>query len=215
MRKFFSKRWVKNTGKVILVLIIISAFASGGSQEEVDKLTDKVKEKEKKIVELESENKKLQEKVETAKPFFELEEAERLKKEEEVKAQKAEEEKKRKAEEEEERKKQEEEEKKGYDTGITYDQLARTPDDFVGKKVKFSGKVLQVMEGKGETQVRLAVDSNYDTVLLAAYTDGTTNERILKDDTITIRGVSTGLMTYESTMGGEITIPAVLVDKIE
>ena len=33
------------------------------------------------------------------------------------------------------------EEAKGYETGITYDQLARTPDDFKGKKVKFYGKV--------------------------------------------------------------------------
>lgn len=58
---------------------------------------------------------------------------------------------------------------KGYETGITYDQLARTPDDFIGQKVKFSGKVLQVMEGDDETQIRLAVDSNYDTVLYCGY----------------------------------------------
>lgn len=40
---------------------------------------------------------------------------------------------------EEQRKK--EEEKKGYDTDITYDQLARTPDDYKYKKVKFEGKI--------------------------------------------------------------------------
>lgn len=39
------------------------------------------------------------------------------------------------------------EEAQGYETGITYDQLARTPDDFKGKKVKFTGKVVQVIEG--------------------------------------------------------------------
>lgn len=36
--------------------------------------------------------------------------------------------------------------KEGYDTGITYDQLARTPDDYKGEKVKFYGKVVQVVE---------------------------------------------------------------------
>lgn len=52
-----------------------------------------------------------------------------------------------KAKEEEEARKKAEEEARGYETGITYDQLARTPDEFEGKKVKFSGKVIQVSEG--------------------------------------------------------------------
>ena len=34
----------------------------------------------------------------------------------------------------------------GYDTGITYEQLARTPNEYNGEKVKFSGKVIQVIE---------------------------------------------------------------------
>ena len=54
-------------------------------------------------------------------------------------------------------------------TVITYDNLARTPDDYQGKKVKFYGKVLQVMEGDGEIQIRLAVNDDYDTVLYGAY----------------------------------------------
>lgn len=40
----------------------------------------------------------------------------------------------------------------GNDTGITYDQLARNPDDYLFEKVKFRGKVVQVMEGDGITQ---------------------------------------------------------------
>ncbi|WP_272875231.1 hypothetical protein [Bhargavaea massiliensis] len=63
------------------------------------------------------------------------------------------------------KRKAEEEAKKGYDTGITYDQLARTPDDYIGKKVKFSGKVIQVMEGDGTTQIRFAVNEDYDTII--------------------------------------------------
>lgn len=39
----------------------------------------------------------------------------------------------------------EEQERIGYETGISYDQLARTPDDFINQKVKFTGKVLQVV----------------------------------------------------------------------
>ncbi|WOO34905.1 toxin regulator [Anaerocolumna sp. AGMB13020] len=109
----------------------------------------------------------------------------------------------------------EKEEKAGYDTGITYSQLARTPDKYTNKKVKFSGEVLQVMEGDGYNQMRLAVNSEYDDVLYVEYDPSIVSIRILEDDYITIYGVSYGLFSYQSTMGGTITIPSVVVDKIE
>ena len=108
-----------------------------------------------------------------------------------------------------------EEEKHAYDTGITYDQLARTPDQYKGKKVKFTGKVLQVLEDDDEIQIRLAVNSNYDTVLLCAYEPGLVSSRILEDDVITIYGVSVGLFTYTSSFNVPITIPAVWIEKID
>lgn len=107
------------------------------------------------------------------------------------------------------------EEAKGYETGITYDQLARTPDDYMGKKVKFSGKVVQVIEGDGDTQLRVAVNNNYDTILFAEYSSDIVTSRVLEDDQITLYGTSVGTISYQSTMGGTITIPAVLVAKID
>ncbi|MFJ1106560.1 hypothetical protein SNE23_04710 [Bacillus sp. RA(2023)] len=109
----------------------------------------------------------------------------------------------------------EEEERIGYETGITYDQLARTPDEFKGKKAKFTGKVLQVMEGEGETQLRVAVNGNYDKVLYVAYKSDILNSRVLEKDNVTVKGKSAGIFTYKSTMGGEISIPAMLVEKID
>ena len=149
-------------------------------------------------------------------------EAEKAKAEQE-KAKAEKEEAERKAAEQAEKEKKEAEEKaareaeeaKGYETGITYDQLARTPDDYTGKKVKFYGKVLQVMEGDGEVDIRLAVDDNYDTVLLGVYDSSIVSSRVLEDDHITVYGKSAGLYTYQSTMGGKITIPSVLIEKIE
>ncbi|HBE9530321.1 TPA: glycosylating toxin anti-sigma factor TcdC [Clostridioides difficile] len=114
----------------------------------------------------------------------------------------------------EEQRKKEEEEKKGYDTGITYDQLARTPDDYKYKKVKFEGKVIQVIEDGDEVQIRLAVSGNYDKVVLCSYKKSITPSRVLEDDYITIRGISAGTITYESTMGVNITIPGIAVEKI-
>ena len=102
---------------------------------------------------------------------------------------------------------------KGYETGITYNQLARTPNDYIGKKVKFKGKVIQVLEGTTETQIRLAVNGDYDSVLYCAVPKSKTeNTRILENDRITVMGISMGLLSYKSTMGGTITIPSISVD---
>lgn len=102
---------------------------------------------------------------------------------------------------------------KGYETGITYNQLARTPNDYIGKKVKFKGKVIQVLEGTTETQIRLAVNGDYDSILYCSVPKAKTeNTRILENDRITIMGISMGLLSYKSTMGGTITIPSVSVD---
>jgi hypothetical protein len=109
----------------------------------------------------------------------------------------------------------EEEERIGYDTGITYDQLARTPDEYVGKKAKFTGKVIQVLEGSGETQLRIAVNNDYDKVLFVSYKSDIVTTRILDNDNVTVRGISTGLLTYESTMGGNISIPSMVVAQID
>lgn len=111
------------------------------------------------------------------------------------------------------------EEKKGYDTGITYDQIARTPDNYKEKKVKFTGRVVQVIENSDEITLRIATKksygSYYDDIILVYYSPSLITSRILEDDIITIYGVSKGLYTYESTLGGAITVPLIKIDKLE
>lgn len=104
-----------------------------------------------------------------------------------------------------------------YETGITYSDLSRTPDDYTGKKVKFSGTVVQLMEdaSSNEVQIRFAVDDNYDTILYCAYDKTIVDSRVLENDWITIYGTSLGLISYQSTMSGTITIPAVYIDRID
>ncbi len=131
---------------------------------------------------------------------------------EELKAKEAEE---KAAKEAEEKKKVEKEEKAGYNTGITYSNLARTPDDYKGKKVKFKGEVVQVIEGGEEVQIRFAINGDYDKMLYCAFTPDILSFRILEDDIITIYGLSLGLTSYQSTLGGTITVPAVWVDKMD
>lgn len=106
-------------------------------------------------------------------------------------------------------------EEAAYNSGITYEQLARTPDNYKGQKVTFSGKVVQVIEGDKETDLRIAVDGNYDTVIFVGYDPSIASVRALDDDYVTIKGKSIGLYSYQSTIGGKISIPGIWVDKIE
>ncbi len=229
---------------LLTVLVLAGCGGSGITQEQYDTLASEKESVETELDSVKSELETTKTELETAKSDLEKitseynEYKESMKPFEEMTAAQAEEEKaraeqekkkieeeeaaKKKAEEEEAARKEEEEkaareaeEAKGYETGITYDNLARTPDDYNGKKVKFYGKVLQVMEGDGEIQIRLAVNDDYDTVLLGGYDSSIVSSRVLEDDEITIYGTSIGLISYESTMGGTITIPAVYIDKID
>lgn len=102
-----------------------------------------------------------------------------------------------------------------YNTGITYDALARTPDEHIGNKVTLSGEIVQVIEGDDASQYRMAVDQDYDKLVLIEVPTDQLSSRILENDLITIYGVSQGTVDYESTIGGTITVPAITVDKFE
>lgn len=109
-----------------------------------------------------------------------------------------------------------EEEKASYDTGITYENLARNPDTYLAEKVKFSGRIIQVLKGEDHSQFRFAVNDDYNQVLFIEISeDQLSNNRLLEDDYITIRGTSYGEYTYTSALGGEITVPGVVVDSFE
>ena len=231
---FAKKRW---TYIITALVALMIGSSSGPSAAELTTLENKNDKLSKEVTELNSTNKALEDKVAEAAPYFEMAEEERKikeaeakakaeelkKKEEAAKAKKEAEEKAAQAKQEAEEKaaaeaaakKAEEEAKKGYDTGITYDQLARNPDDYMLEKIKFSGKVVQVMEGDGFTQIRLAVKGDYDTILYGEFTADTVESRILEDDNITVMGLSSGLITYESTIGGKISIPGIMIEKIE
>ncbi len=102
-----------------------------------------------------------------------------------------------------------------YRSDLTYSQIARTPDDYMGERLTLSGTVVQVLEDSGVTVLRVAVDGDYDNIILAYYNSELLSSRILTKDVIKIYGVSEGLQTYTSTLGQTITIPKVQVESIE
>lgn len=126
-------------------------------------------------------------------------------------------EKKRK--EEEEKKKKEAEHKakeaRGYETGITYKQLARSPKKYMGEKVKFSGRIVQVIEHDVANQARMSTNGSYDDIILFTYDPNILDVRLLEDDNVTIYGTFIDVESYTTVMGAEVTIPSILVDRID
>lgn len=106
--------------------------------------------------------------------------------------------------------------KENWNPQITYSQLARTPDDYVGNKITFEGKVIQVSESSYSDTVylRVATSDDYNKVMLIEYDSSILSSRILEDDEIRFYGTSTGLYIYESTLGKSVTIPAATVEHI-
>ena len=145
---------------------------------------------------------------------------EKVQKEAEEAAKKqAEEEAKRKAEEEEKARKEEEERQKAeaeahkYETGLTWEQIAREGKN--GTLGQFEGKIVQVINGNyGYTQYRIAINGNYDTIMLVEVASYELKETLLEDDYVYFKGKSMGTVSYESVLGTKITIPAFDVDEI-
>ena len=193
------------------------------SKEYGESLNEKVTELKKSIKDLEEENSLLTKKVEEAAPWFEMKEEERKAEEERIaqeKAQKEAEEKAKKEAEEKaaaEKKAQEEAAAKEaeahkYETGLTWEDIAR--EGKIGTLGQFEGKIIQVMNGNGYTQYRVAINGNYDTIMLVEIDDSIKTETLLENDYIYFKGSSAGNRTYTTVLGAEMTIPAFIVDEV-
>ena len=95
-----------------------------------------------------------------------------------------------------------------------YKDIARNPDKYYGKRAKFKGEVVQVIEGYFDTTLRVDVTKGkygiYTDTMYVVYTpQSTTENRILEDDIITIYGELAGIETYETVMGAKVSIPRI------
>ena len=101
-----------------------------------------------------------------------------------------------------------------FRSDISYDEIARHPDDYDGELLTFSGEVAQVIEGDGMTELRIAVDGDYDDIIYGIYDNRILDSRLLEDDKIQFYGESCGIISYQSTLGDTISIPSMSIYKI-
>ena len=96
-----------------------------------------------------------------------------------------------------------------------YEALARTPDDYLGKRVYVGGKVLQATEDSKGYMLRVATDYAFDDVVMVAVPkDAVEGTRILEDDLVDCYGTSTGIYTYKSVLGASISVPSLYAERV-
>lgn len=102
----------------------------------------------------------------------------------------------------------------GYIVVNDYNEYARSPELHADEQIRFNGSVVQVVEGVENTIYRIAVNGNLDNIFYVTLAADSQAQRVLENDEVTVFGTFGGLFTYESTLGGSITIPSCIAEKI-
>ena len=99
-----------------------------------------------------------------------------------------------------------------YDPNVDYNAWNHDQLDMY-KTIQITGEVVQNTPGKDGQYLRVALNGDYDSMVLVGIPNSYYKKNILaENDNVTINGVAMGVTTYESTMGGEITIPMMMAD---
>ncbi|EGE55173.1 hypothetical protein [Streptococcus parauberis] len=77
-------------------------------------------------------------------------------------------------------------------------------------KLQVTGTVIQAMKSNEGMNLRLAINDDYDQVVLITIEDSDYKDVIAEDDNVTVYGLNAGLTSYKTVMGNEQTIPAML-----
>lgn len=107
--------------------------------------------------------------------------------------------------------------KKASARTIDYAHLKKNPDRYKGEYVKYTGEIIQILEGNNITNIRLAVTKtaygyDFNDVIFIEY-DGYTD--YVDGDIITMYGEVYGTYSYESQAGFNISLPGVIAKEFE
>lgn len=102
---------------------------------------------------------------------------------------------------------------------ISYEELARNPDNYIGQKVTFRGEIIQVQESGNEATYRINVTQGdygiWTDTVICGFDLSNSSSRFLENDIVTFYGDYAGLYTYTSVMGADITIPSILIQYMD
>lgn len=97
---------------------------------------------------------------------------------------------------------------------VSYDQLARTPDQYENKEVKISGYVMQVEKDDGMTMLLVCQNDDPDSIIMIGMDNSykPANGNILEDDEVTVYGSASGTQKYTTTLGDKNEVPMIIAD---
>ena len=202
--------YLKWFGIAFIALMFIASLVIGASTESSDTTTDTQNFTTTTDNETEEVSSEVEESVQAEESLAEEREA----KEEEERLAKEKEEEERLEQESIEAEEKWQEELDNARTDVTYDNLMRTPDDYFGEVVQYSGTVIQTITSDDIVQQRVALYDDYDQIVLIEYPSDLPEVRLLDDDYITFTGVSFGTITYETVLGSTLEIPSILVERV-
>lgn len=98
-----------------------------------------------------------------------------------------------------------------------YKEIFRNPDQYIGKRAKITGEVIQVMEETYDEidywvlRVNMTKsDWGYEDTIMVTIPKSSLSGRIIEDDIFTFYGILTDPITYETVLGASQTVPSIL-----
>ena len=86
---------------------------------------------------------------------------------------------------------------------------------YYSEMISMSGRVLQVMQGEASSQLLLAVDDMEGAIIFLEYQSNIIESGISENDFIRFYGMAAGTISYDSSLGETITVPAAFVNMME
>lgn len=105
-------------------------------------------------------------------------------------------------------------------SALTYDQMARNPDQYIGESVTITGQVSQVMYETDTLGLRIytgksSYGSYVEDDIMVVFSPIPKGPRVLEDDMVRITGRFGGEYRYETLLGAVRTVPGILGETVE
>lgn len=99
-----------------------------------------------------------------------------------------------------------------YDNGLTYEDFARDVDGLKGEYLALNGEVIQVVETKDATELRVAIGGDYDKIIYCVLKNK--NIKVLEGDYVRIKGQSLGYIEYTTIVDTTTSVVGVDVHEL-
>lgn len=98
---------------------------------------------------------------------------------------------------------------------LAYRDIVRQKDGMEGDHIYFTGQVIETGTSWGDVYARVAKNGVTDEIFYVNIAEELLDVNLLEDDYIYVEGTLTGLKTYTSVIGSQVTIPEVEADLVE